>query len=129
MRELMQTGWLITGIGMGLVFAVIIALWGLMALLVKLTSREKKTKLESKAESDLSTEKVLLQGDQNDLKRKAAAVAVAIELGLIQGAQSSPQINEQNIEINAWQAVTRARQLQNQIIRGRRTTNNCHCGW
>jgi len=120
MRELMQTGWLITGIGMGLVFAVIIALWGLMALLVKLTSREKKTKLESKAESDLSTEKVLLQGDQNDLKRKAAAVAVAIELGLIQGAQSSPQINEQNIEINAWQAVTRARQLQNQIIRGRR---------
>lgn len=120
MRELMQTGWLITGIGMGLVFAVIIILWGLMALLMKLTSREKKTKLESETESDLATEMVFLQEDQNGLKKKAAAAAAAIGLGLIQGVRSGTQINEQNTKINAWQAVTRTRQLQNQIIRGRR---------
>ena len=120
MRELMQTGWLITGIGMGLVFAVIIILWGLMALLMKLTSREKKAKPESEAESDLSAGMVLLPQGQNDLKKKAAAAAVAIVLCLVQATQSNSQINEQNTETNAWQAVTRARQLQNQIIRGRR---------
>ncbi|MFH1447084.1 MAG: OadG family protein [Chloroflexota bacterium] len=120
MCELMQTGWLITGIGMGLVFAVIITLWGLMALLMKLTSREKKTKLGNDAESNLPIATVLLQEDQNHFQKKAAAAAVAIGLGLIQSIQSSPQINKQNTEINTWQAVTRARQLQNQIIRGRR---------
>jgi|GEM_PF-3913028 len=40
MSELQQ-GLVIAAIGMGLVFAIIIFLWGLMALMMRLTSREK----------------------------------------------------------------------------------------
>ena len=38
-----QQGLLIAGIGMGLVFVVIIFLWGMMALLLKLTSRKNQS--------------------------------------------------------------------------------------
>jgi len=43
MLETLRQGLIITGIGMGLVFLMIFALWGIMALLVFLTNpREKK---------------------------------------------------------------------------------------
>ncbi len=41
-----EQGLLITGIGMGLVFVVIIFLWGLMALMMRVTSGKKRKPTE-----------------------------------------------------------------------------------
>ena len=42
MGETILQGLSITGLGMGLVFLMIIALWGIMVLLVRLTNRPEK---------------------------------------------------------------------------------------
>lgn len=118
----MVKGLLITGIGMGLVFVVIIMLWGVMAGLVGLTSgtRKKKSAAEEVrgAVEELATDGVVADGTA--LKRKAAAIAVAYALGARSG-QAGRFVSEQKAnEASSWVAVGRARQLSDQSLRGRR---------
>jgi len=111
--SVIQQGLLIAVIGMGLVFAVIIFLWGLMALMMRLTSREK---------TDTSTEEVIDKSDQPILpatkraegQRRAAAMAVAVAIGLAASQSSSPQLQrEKNAgELSPWQVYHRIRQSE-----------------
>jgi hypothetical protein len=118
----MVKGLLISGIGMGLVFVVIIMLWGVMAVLVRLTSGTRKNK---GAAGDLpvvlkavTTDGVVADG--TTLKRKAAAIAMAYALGTISGRPGRTTSEQLANEASSWVAVGRARQLSDQSLRGRR---------
>jgi Na+-transporting methylmalonyl-CoA/oxaloacetate decarboxylase gamma subunit len=95
----------ITAIGMGLVFAAILLLWGLMALLVRLV----KDPVE-KDEEEAGASKTETQSNEN--RRRAAAVAVAIALA--QQADVT-ELREYPLPptplVSAWQAVMRTRML------------------
>lgn len=93
----------ITVVGMGLVFAAILLLWGLMALLVRLTL-ERPTTDEAAAQGTPQAEA--------ERKRRAAAIAAAIAL-----AQQAELHEPREFPIpptalvSAWQAVMRTSML------------------
>jgi Na+-transporting methylmalonyl-CoA/oxaloacetate decarboxylase gamma subunit len=118
----MVKGLLITGIGMGLVFVVIIMLWGVMAALVKLTSGTRKKKSAAE-EVPVVVQEIAVDGvvaDGTALMRKAAAIAVAYALGARSGQPGRTASEQLANEASSWVAVGRARQLSDQSIRGRR---------
>jgi hypothetical protein len=104
MAETLNYALLITLIGMGLVFAVILLLWGGIFLLVRLVPH--------KDMPDASLEQATAR------KRRAAAVAVA--MALLHRDADEPQVFPEppTAIVSAWQAVTRANQLRRE--RGRR---------
>jgi Na+-transporting methylmalonyl-CoA/oxaloacetate decarboxylase gamma subunit len=88
----------ITVIGMGLVFASILLLWGIMALLVRLTAdREPAEPVTTGVPADLT-----------DLRAQAAAAAVATALPQSPAPLTIPQPEL----ISPWQSVMRGRQLR-----------------
>ena len=108
-----EQGLLITGIGMGLVFVVIIFLWGLMALMMALTSGKKREKAEEPLPTQ-TDEPLLPELANADGQRRAAAAAVAVSLAMAMSGgkklQSAAQSDQGNL--SPWQAVHRARQLE-----------------
>ncbi len=88
---------IITVVGMGLVFGSILLLWGVMALLVRLTVESPALEEQSDA--------------SNELKQHAAAVAVAVALE--QTVSSTPR--EFPLPptplVTAWQAVKRSQMI------------------
>lgn len=107
-----QTGLLITVIGMGLVFIMIIILWGLMALLVNITSNKSKSEIEFASEEPVDNHVPQI----SEIKRKAAAAAVTAALTLRKTRTPEPNTSEMNL----WQGIARLKQLQNQGRRGQR---------
>ncbi len=116
MSTTIATLW-ITLIGMGLVFIGILALWGLMELIVKLTNRyalthpEEEEGEEEEASAAAPIVEALPAASTN--KQQAAAVAVAIALALeAEAASEAPVMAQpQNGQASAWQAVMRSAQL------------------
>jgi Na+-transporting methylmalonyl-CoA/oxaloacetate decarboxylase gamma subunit len=93
----------ITVVGMGLVFAAILILWGLMAILVRITPDTRKTSAEGTPEHG---------SDLVERRRRAAASAVAIALA--QQAQTTEPHEfplPPTAIVSAWQAVLRTRML------------------
>lgn len=88
----------ITFIGMGLVFASIILLWGLMALLVRLTTDRPAL---------IETSPVIVSGP----KQQAAVAAVAVALA-ISNQKPPPLAPPPTAIVSTWQAVMRANQLK-----------------
>ena len=129
---------LITAIGMGLVFVVIILLWGMMELLVRLLA-DKPAKEETAAAPALVEAETVEPEPQasGSRRQKAAAVAVAaalqirrrqaaveaVRLALVSGNQSVLNPFETGQASN-WQAVMRAVQRQNQTKFFTRTPRN-----
>ena len=117
--SVIQQGLLIAGIGMGLVFAVIIFLWGLMALLLKVTSGKNQSAItESEPiENDpaLIPEIAVTEG-----QRRAAAAAVAVQLAINGDRKnfSEPSDEGEQDQISPWQTFHRNRQLDNTKVRG-----------
>lgn len=107
----------ITLIGMGLVFLSILMLWGLMALLVRLTA-EKPPEIGAE-EPEAGTESVAIPSGSLllDQKRRAAAVAVAFALAREKSASSNGQ---PAVSVSPWQAVNRANQISQQINASRK---------
>ncbi len=92
----------ITLIGMGLVFAAIILLWVLMALLVRLATE----KTEELPEASLPTQ------SEMERKRKAAAIAVAIALAQYHDHSEPHEFPlPPTALVSAWQAVMRTRMV------------------
>jgi Na+-transporting methylmalonyl-CoA/oxaloacetate decarboxylase gamma subunit len=111
---------IITAIGMGLVFIAIIALWGLMELMVRVTARYASAEGAGEAEeageeSGEKAEPVVEIAPEPahglaELKRKAAAAAVV--LALAQEAQQPVYAQMPSYTSgSAWQAISRGGQL------------------
>lgn len=109
----LQQGLLITAIGMGLVFAVIIFLWGLMALMMRLTSGNKQ--VEDPVESVPVEDAALIpETEKAEEKRRAAAAAVAVEKAISQWRVSAVHKDLESPvgALSPWQTVHRLRQLE-----------------
>lgn len=101
---------LISLIGMSLVFAAIVLLWGVMALLVRLTAEAAPIVEPAVAGQEPG---LAGAGDQRALlARRAAAAAVGVALA--RQAPSSPR-TERGVSapaMSAWQVAMRASQLR-----------------
>ncbi len=119
MSELLSQGLYITAIGMGLVFVIILLLWGGMALLVRLTAERKKKVAPEMEETWVAPAAETDEPDLHGARARAAAVAVAYALS----ASTQPAgMARQAAALDAltpWQAARRISQLQNSTTRGR----------
>jgi Na+-transporting methylmalonyl-CoA/oxaloacetate decarboxylase gamma subunit len=116
MMSLIQQGLLITAIGMGLVFGVIIFLWGLMALMMRLTSRA-ESMTEDHIPSISSAEPLLPESHSAERRRRVTAAAIAVRLTL--DAEKS-KISRDDVQefgqLSPWQAHHRTRQMEQKRI-------------
>ena len=111
MTNILLQGLAIAGIGMGLVFLMILALWGIMALLVLLTTRTTPPEMETAEQpSELPAE--------GEYKAEAAAAAVAFALAQEQSRRQL-ELKAGMVPTSQWLLTGRLQQI-NQGIRGRR---------
>ena len=93
----------ITAIGMGLVFASIILLWIMMAVLMRLTGEKKAAPKVSPLEKKSS---------ESERKKKAAIAAVVVALA----RETETELHEFPLPptalVSAWQAVNRSDMLK-----------------
>ncbi len=114
MSTTIATLW-ITLIGMGLVFIGILALWGLMELIVKITNwyaLRHPEEEEGEANEAAPIPEALPAPSTNKLQAAAAAVAVA--LALKADAEVAAPVFDRTLQdghASAWQAVMRSTQL------------------
>lgn len=105
----------ITGIGMGLVFVGILALWAVMALLVHVfrdrgEKKSKETPMEETVtdiRQKAAAAAVAVALSIQDLRPQAAAVAVATALAFA----SQPAAETPTIHASSWQIVNRMTQI------------------
>lgn len=96
----------ITALSMGLVFAVIILLWWLMALLTNLMSEK-----EMEGKASLTPATTPAEREENELRARAAATAVAMALAEDQNSQAHLLSLPPTAIISAWQLGMRTRQM------------------
>jgi Na+-transporting methylmalonyl-CoA/oxaloacetate decarboxylase gamma subunit len=89
----------ITALGMGFVFAAIMLIWWMMALLTKFT--------EEKEPSDTGN----VPSKENEEMAQAAAIGVAIAMAEHQLSQTHPLPTPPTTIVSAWQLGMRTRQL------------------
>ena len=116
MTEIQQGLW-ITAVGMGLVFAVIIFLWGVMALLMRLTSH-KPTAVEEEHPPVSTDEPLIPELASVETQRRAAAAAAAVALALAENKGHTKKAVEPTGSMNPWLAVHRSRQVEQKKRRG-----------
>ena len=104
MSENLRLALQITLVGMSLVFAAIVLLWGLMAALVRVTAEPPP------ADSGKIGVGALAQPDDRELKRRAAVAAVAVASAHSQQRPALPLPPTANV--SPWQAVMRANHLK-----------------
>ena len=99
----------ITALGMGLVFAALILLWGLMALLTSLTADQGS--VADSAEPFEQTQGRPVSGRASDDKARVAAIAVAFALAQEETALAHLLSDPPTAIVSAWQLGTRTKQL------------------
>jgi Na+-transporting methylmalonyl-CoA/oxaloacetate decarboxylase gamma subunit len=121
---------IITVIGMGLVFIAILALWGLMELMVRVTARyatgEEAGEGEAGGEEAEAVAEITPQPVDGlaELKRKAAAAAVVLALAQEEEQPAYAQMSSYTSG-SAWQAVSRGGQLnQRATLYSRKSKGN-----
>jgi Na+-transporting methylmalonyl-CoA/oxaloacetate decarboxylase gamma subunit len=101
MTNIFLTALQITALGMSLVFAAILLLWGMMSLLTAVTA-DRQPHSDSVGPASVM---------DNDLKARAAAVAVAIALAEQQTSLAHPLSDPPTAFVSAWQLGMRTRQM------------------
>lgn len=119
MGEVFNQGLLITVIGMALVFVMIIILWGIMALLVKLTNREEEDDGEGDSGEEAPITAVEISSESDDQAKLAAAIGVAYAMEIESFLAFRPQPGISVNTGNAWLTAGRTQQLYSNTIRGR----------
>jgi Na+-transporting methylmalonyl-CoA/oxaloacetate decarboxylase gamma subunit len=97
----MKDAFFISWVGMGLVFIGLFALWGMMAVIVKLTN--------IKTTDPVENDSIHLIPDNNldmESKRKATAVAVATAMALVNTSSTASTHQEKEL-LSAWQTAYR----------------------
>lgn len=113
MGENLVTALEITVIGMGLVFGAIFLLWGVMALLVRLTRDAAPDAEDAEPVSLLETGATAgMTAGEIEREKRAAAIAVSVALMRHQQAQPHAFPVPPTPIVSAWQAVMRGRLLQ-----------------
>lgn len=101
----MKDALFISWVGMGLVFVGLLALWGMMAVLVKLTNSRKAA-----SATDESVSSIADKDSDPECKRKAASAAVAVAMALMNTSFTASPHRE--IErMSPWQAAHRSHQI------------------
>jgi Na+-transporting methylmalonyl-CoA/oxaloacetate decarboxylase gamma subunit len=95
----------ISVVGMGLVFIGLLALWIMMAIVVKLTASKKSLSEPANGLPNISS-----KDSDLECKQKAAAAAVTAVLALM-NTSLSPSPHEGIESISPWQAAHRSRQF------------------
>lgn len=108
--ELVRQGLMIAAMGMGLVFVVIIFLWGLMALLMRLTSCKGAPTVETLA-TELADSGPAAEINKMARQRQAAAAGTAVSLALAADHKRRTALSRRGRkgEVSAWQAFHRSR--------------------
>jgi Na+-transporting methylmalonyl-CoA/oxaloacetate decarboxylase gamma subunit len=119
MSDNLSAALLISLLGMGIVFGIILLTWGIMAALTRIPPGRDELAEAEEAESVEAeiTEVVTLPGAE-----RAAAAAVAVALALeqrVRAIQVRPRVDTA-ATISAWQSVMRGRQLKQSYRRPRR---------
>jgi len=119
MNILIQQGLIVTVIGMGLVFVVIVFFWWMMNALVKVTTKQEVT-AETPEVKVPSAASSLAQPAGIDTRRRAAAAAVAVALAMNEAGthKTSGMTQREMGGVNPWQSTHRASQLDQNIKRG-----------
>lgn len=115
-----EQGLLITLIGMGLVFIVILLLWLLMDLLVRFTAdkvEEEETPEETADVEPMTELPAPAPAIASDIKKRAAAAAVAVALASRRGM--TIPVQSAATTAGGWQAAHRSSQLLSKNVRGR----------
>lgn len=117
-NDLLMQGLMIAVIGMGLVFVMIIFLWGMMALLMRLTSGGKPPTVQDVA--DVMTDEGLPpEIERTEQQRRAAAAAAALGLAFASSKQTLVVSKErQKGGVSPWQAYHRSRTAAPEERRG-----------
>lgn len=97
----------ITALGMGLVFAAIILLWWLMALLTAVAADKQTTS----ATAESFTGQTPAPAMENDFNAQAAAIAAAMALAEQQASHAHPLSDPPTAIVSAWQLGMRTRQM------------------
>jgi len=119
MNILIQQGLIITVIGMGLVFLVIIFFWWMMNALVRVTTKKEvptdTSKVKMTADTGRMTELAGLE-----TRRRAAAAAVAVALAMEEaGVHKLPGMTQgDRVGMSPWQSLHRAQHLAQYNKRG-----------
>ena len=101
----MKDALFISWVGMGLVFVGLMALWGMMAVVVKLTNNKKTVPAPDELNLSLIDKDLDLES-----KRKAAAAAVTAAMALM-NTSLAPSPHRENENMSPWQAAHRSRQF------------------
>ena len=107
----------ITALGMGLVFAAILILWGMMSLLTAITAEEERNSSDDRVPTGMPEITGVLE---KDIRAQAAAVAVAIAVAAQQTSNAHPVAASPTAIVSAWQLGMRTRQMYQKGIRVRR---------
>jgi len=95
----LSTALMISLLGMGLVFAAILLLWGVIAVLVRLTSKP------TQQEAGINVEEA-------ERKRRAAIAAITVALAQELDTQPHEFPLPSTAQVSAWQAVMRGNILR-----------------
>ncbi len=112
MTELLNQGLLMTAVGMGLVFAVLIFLWGLINLIARLPVKDQAA--DEVAEAEQSPAVVAEAGADVDAPRtahRAQAAAAAVAAALAMRRPAARLAPPQGSAISPWQAARRGSQF------------------
>ena len=115
--SILNQGLLITVFGMALVFVMILALWGIMVLLVKLTNKAEPEEEDEPIDESAITEPAPASDPHGAL---AAAIAVAYALKSQDTSSAyAPRPDAGESKENPWLTAGRTQQLYSNTIRGR----------
>lgn len=117
MSTTLQSALLITAVGMGLVFAAIIFLWGLMAAMVRLGAEREdageKARLSPASDDGTNDEESDVERER---RKRAAALAVAVAMASAR-RPLGPFPLPPTAFVSPWQSVMRVNQIKHR--RGR----------
>jgi Na+-transporting methylmalonyl-CoA/oxaloacetate decarboxylase gamma subunit len=107
----------ITALGMGLVFAAIVLLWGMMSLLTSITAEKDTSSKQNMTVSDAAESAPVMDGS---FKAQAAAIAVALAMAEEKASSVHPFSEPPTAIVSAWQLGMRSRQMYQKGVSVRR---------